>query len=363
MWAKMSNGREHTVPTDILDDLCSRFIINVPEEEKSQTNRIMFQVELAHWFYIDFYCTDESNELQPCGIKQFALHLFHHLPLLRPHLADFEAVLARWREYKLAVPTCGAILLDETCQHVLLVQGFYSRASWGFPKGKCNESELGELHRCAVREVQEEIGYDISEALSREDYLEQVVNEQRVRLYLIPGVSRATKFQPRTRNEIKSIEWFAVADLPTGQRDAPSKAKLGLSPNSFFMVIPFVRALKRWIQQRPAAGPTGGRRRGRERPPDEARGRQQQAGSQVLQDEPTELASRGGSRGRSGGAKAAATPQRPAQPASRGSRSRTKSQSNSSLAEDRSAIGDEFSAPSWENFSFDRKKILDALAG
>ncbi|KAF0309661.1 m7GpppN-mRNA hydrolase [Amphibalanus amphitrite] len=324
----MSNGREHTVPTDILDDLCSRFIINVPEEEKSQTNRIMFQ---------------------PCGIKQFALHLFHHLPLLRPHLADFEAVLARWREYKLAVPTCGAILLDETCQHVLLVQGFYSRAS---------------LHRCAVREVQEEIGYDISEALSRDDYLEQVVNEQRVRLYLIPGVSRATKFQPRTRNEIKSIEWFAVADLPNRsegravQGQARAQSKQLLHGDS---VCAGAEAVD------PAAAGGRGRRvavrRGRERPPDEARGRQQQAGSQVLQDEPTELASRGGSRGRSGGAKAAATPQRPAQPASRGSRSRTKSQSNSSLAEDRSAIGDEFSAPSWENFSFDRKKILDALAG
>ena len=247
------------------------------------------QVELAHWFYIDFYCTDESNGLQPCGIKQFALHVFHHLPLLRPHLADFEAVLARWRDYKLAVPTCGAILLDEACQHVLLVQGFYSRASWGFPKGKCNESELNELHRCAVREVLEEIGYDISDSLSREDYLEQVVNEQRVRLYLIPGVSRNTKFQPRTRNEIKSIEWFDVSDLPTsGQKDGPCRAKLGLSPNSFFMVIPFMRSLRRWIQQRSAATVAtpggGGRRRGREKTADaghEPRGRAQQAGSQV----------------------------------------------------------------------------------
>ena len=75
------------------------------------------------------------------------------------------------------------------------------------------------------------------------------------------------------------------------------------------------------------------------------------------------MASRGGSRGRSGGAKSAGAPQRPAQPASRGSRSRTKSQSNSSLNDERQALSEEFSAPSWENFSFDRKKILDALSG
>lgn len=52
----------------------SRFIINVPEEERQNLIRICFQIELAHWFYIDFYC-DEHN-LQPCSINQFALHMF-----------------------------------------------------------------------------------------------------------------------------------------------------------------------------------------------------------------------------------------------------------------------------------------------
>ena len=80
------------------------------------------------------------------------------------------------------------------------------------------------------------------------------------------------------------------------------------------------------------------------------------------------MASRGGgglSRARSGSVKSvASTPQsRPTQPASRVSRSRTKSHSASSLTEDKTSLGEEFSAPSWENFSFDKKKILDAMAG
>jgi len=54
--------------------ISSRFIINVPEEERQNLIRICFQIELAHWFYIDFYC-DEHN-LKPYGINQFALHMF-----------------------------------------------------------------------------------------------------------------------------------------------------------------------------------------------------------------------------------------------------------------------------------------------
>jgi mRNA-decapping enzyme subunit 2 len=56
-----------------------------------------------------------------------------------------------WRTYKLSVPTFGAIILDQDMSHILLVQGFYSKCSWGFPKGKINEGE--ESARCAVREV------------------------------------------------------------------------------------------------------------------------------------------------------------------------------------------------------------------
>ena len=37
------------------------------------------------------------------------------------------------------------------CFQCLLVQGFWSKANWGFPKGKVNEDEVS--HDCAIREV------------------------------------------------------------------------------------------------------------------------------------------------------------------------------------------------------------------
>ena len=49
----------------------SRFIINIPEEERQDLIRIFFQIELAHWFYLDFYC-QENPELKAIGIKDFS---------------------------------------------------------------------------------------------------------------------------------------------------------------------------------------------------------------------------------------------------------------------------------------------------
>jgi mRNA-decapping enzyme subunit 2 len=66
---------EHSIPTDILDDLLTRFIICVPESAKQNLIRICFQIELAHWFYLDFYVTSESK-LKACSIYEFAAHVF-----------------------------------------------------------------------------------------------------------------------------------------------------------------------------------------------------------------------------------------------------------------------------------------------
>lgn len=79
----------HGISADILDDLASRFIINVPDEERSNFIRICFQIELAHWFYLDFYCNgDDSDALTPCGIKQFANHIFNVCIVWYPSFAS-----------------------------------------------------------------------------------------------------------------------------------------------------------------------------------------------------------------------------------------------------------------------------------
>ncbi|XP_063993797.1 m7GpppN-mRNA hydrolase [Diachasmimorpha longicaudata] len=240
---------QHSIPLDILDDLSSRFIINVPEEGRKDLVRICFQVELAHWFYIDFYCTEENpRNLQSCGMKEFAAHLFNHIPFLKPNLGRIEAVLEEWRDYKQNVPTFGAIVMNEDMTKVLLVQNYWAKNSWGFPKGKVNEDE--DPSHCAVREVLEETGFDISKLIDDKEYFEATINDRLVRLYIITGVHEDTTFAPRTRKEIKSVQWFSLMDLPNNPKDMTPKVKMGVGPNAFFMVVPFVRRMKRWVLER-----------------------------------------------------------------------------------------------------------------
>ncbi|XP_045500937.1 m7GpppN-mRNA hydrolase-like [Colias croceus] len=243
-----SKVNKHSIPIDILDDLCSRFIINLPPEDRGNLVRICFQIELAHWFYLDYYCTDDSTRLNPCGIREFAAHIFQHVPTLREHVSSLDAVLDNWRVYKQSVPTYGAIILDTELSHVLLVQSYWTKASWGFPKGKVNEDE--EPWKCAAREVLEETGFDITNLMNKQDFIEATIHDQIVRLYIVAYVPRDTKFQPRTRNEIKACEWFPIADLPANRKDMTPKVKMGVSPNAFFMVLPFVKRIRRWVSER-----------------------------------------------------------------------------------------------------------------
>ncbi|NXY41989.1 DCP2 hydrolase, partial [Ceuthmochares aereus] len=230
----------------------SRFILHIPSEERDNAIRVCFQIELAHWFYLDFYMQNTPG-LPQCGIRDFAkadilFITFNHCPFLLPQGEDVQKVLDEWKEYKMGVPTYGAIILDETLENVLLVQGYLAKSGWGFPKGKVNKEEAP--HDCAAREVFEETGFDIKDYICKEEYIELRINDQLARLYIIPGVPKNTKFNPKTRREIRNIEWFSIDKLPCHKNDMTPRSKLGLAPNKFFMAIPFIRPLREWISRR-----------------------------------------------------------------------------------------------------------------
>lgn len=50
--------------------------------------------------------------------------LFSHCPFLLPQGEDVEKVLDEWKEYKMGVPTYGAIILDETLENVSVIKIF-----------------------------------------------------------------------------------------------------------------------------------------------------------------------------------------------------------------------------------------------
>uniref|UniRef100_A0A183EAD2 mRNA-decapping enzyme 2 n=1 Tax=Gongylonema pulchrum TaxID=637853 RepID=A0A183EAD2_9BILA len=161
------------------------------------------------------------------------------------HGLEKNVVFDEWRGYKTGVPTYGAALLDSTMNHVLLVQGYFAKNSWGFPKGKVNEEE--EPMDCASREVWEEVGFDISDKISPKRMIQSYMNDTLIRLYIIHDVPIDFPFAPNTRSEIGKIQWFSLWHLPKDRNDMASCEKTGLNPNCFYTVIPLVRELQAYV--------------------------------------------------------------------------------------------------------------------
>ncbi|KAJ9086503.1 mRNA-decapping enzyme subunit 2 [Entomophthora muscae] len=184
---------------EVLDDLSCRFLINIPEEEGISAERIGFQIEEAHWFYEDFV-REQNSSLPGLTLKAFSNRMFQHCPLLHKWSHDHEKYYNDFLTYKLLVPVCGAIILNPTLDKCLFVRGYNSKASWGFPKGKVDLEE--DDHFCAIREIKEEVGFDIEPYLVKKDCISQNLKGQRVRLYIVPCIPESVSFQTQTRKEI-----------------------------------------------------------------------------------------------------------------------------------------------------------------
>jgi len=202
-------------------------------------DRLFFQIEEAHWFYDDFY-RENCKTLPELKFKEFVEKIFAHCPLLAPYRSKVDAHTQSFYQYKTSVPVCGAIILNETLDKVLLVKGWSNKSSWSFPRGKINKDEPA--LQCAIREVFEETGFDISKhGANDKDFVEMVLGEQRVKLFIVTGISEDTVFVPQTRKEISATEWHTFEKIlersPTTQKTS----------GKYWAVIPFVRKVKKWI--------------------------------------------------------------------------------------------------------------------
>ncbi|KAI6031839.1 Dcp2, box A domain-containing protein [Pisolithus microcarpus] len=228
---------KHATHDEVLEELSSRFLLNLPEEELSSLERICFQVEQAHWFYEDFV-REQNPKFPSLPLKKFSAMLFHACPLLHQWSHDHEQAFNTFMQYKTRVPVCGAIMLNESWEKCILVKGWKSSSGWGFPKGKINEHEPP--HECAVREVLEETGYNLAGKINPADVIEMSIKEQLISLFIVPGIPDDFPFKTRTRKEISRIEWFKLTDLPTWKRNKAS-------PGKFYLISPFIAALKAFI--------------------------------------------------------------------------------------------------------------------
>ncbi|KAF8489603.1 DCP2-domain-containing protein [Gautieria morchelliformis] len=221
---------ENATFNEVLEDVSSRFILNLPEGELSEIERVCFQVEQAHWYYEDFI-RDHNAALPSLPLKKFSEILFRSCPLLHHWSHDHETAFNGFMNYKTRVPVCGAIMLNEALTKCVLVKGWKSSAGWGFPKGKVNENEDEAL--CAVREVAEETGYNLSGQIRETDCIKLYVKQQPITLFVVPDVPEDFPFKTQTRKEISKIDWFKLADLPTWKKNASGTSK-------FYLITPAI---------------------------------------------------------------------------------------------------------------------------
>jgi mRNA-decapping enzyme subunit 2 len=225
--------------TEVFDDISSRFLINLPDEELQSFDRLFFQLQEAAWFYSDFY-SDRNPHLPKLDLKNFCSRFFQHSPILAPHWPKFETHFSGFKDYLGQVPVCGAIMLTPDLTKCLMVKGWGKSTTWGFPKGKINKQEPDS--KCAAREVFEEIGHDISDKIDSNQYIEVYMSGKRMRLFIVRGIPETTVFQPQTRKEISQIAWFPVSELTLPSSNTPTKHKM-------YAVAPFIGPLRRWIDK------------------------------------------------------------------------------------------------------------------
>ncbi|KAI9291324.1 DCP2-domain-containing protein [Neoconidiobolus thromboides FSU 785] len=229
---------------EILDDLSCRFIINIPAEESLTVERLGFQIEEAHWFYEDFI-RELNPSLPNFTLKNFSNKLFTHCPLLKKWSSGHDQHYGNFLDYKLTVPVCGAIVLNRELNECVCVKGYSNRSTWGFPRGKIDSNE--EDYVCAIRELKEEIGFDLTPYIQPEQYIQIYVRKQRIKLFIIPCIPKHLEFKPKTRKEISRIQWFPLSYFPNFTtknvpQDAPIQSELKLEGHGrFYLINPFMK--------------------------------------------------------------------------------------------------------------------------
>ena len=129
----------------VLLDLSTRFIINCPDQDYESFDRLFFQIEKAHWYYVDFVVGKEKS-LPALDLPSFSVHLFKTCPLLSTLFTDRHILQCskQFKHYKALIPVGGGIVVNASRTKVALIKATQTNC-WAFPRGKVNEVNLFKL--------------------------------------------------------------------------------------------------------------------------------------------------------------------------------------------------------------------------
>ncbi len=253
--------------------------------------RVFFQIQQAHWFYVDEWAdpegwddetTDTGTEYEDGGagggaradgvaslglrlrnsravlpylrFDAFSRLMFASSPMLHEYCDQHVTFKAAFKAYMNTIPRFGCILLNSAMTHLLLVQGHGSK-TYGWPRGKVNQGEAG--IDCAGREAHEETGFNPRELLRERDFLEVPDKDGSTnRLYIGVGVpdDGSVPFAPTLAKEVDDIAWVELASIDAnGRRGVALTPGGGFKEVRLFGLFGFVRRLHSWISAQRAA--------------------------------------------------------------------------------------------------------------
>jgi mRNA-decapping enzyme subunit 2 len=189
------------IPASILDSLSCRFLVGLEEHDKSAPERLFFILEEAHWFMIDHY------SMPSITLLEFSKALLGHIGMQM----NVGEALAQFVKYRQSVKVYGAIVVNPELTHILVVKERKRSKSYSFPKGKKCMNEDG--IECAVREVHEEIGYDIQDKICTIP----ITIFNKITLYFVFNVKKEYPFRTQTKKEIDEIRWLPIKKLARGE--------------------------------------------------------------------------------------------------------------------------------------------------
>lgn len=232
----LRNPLENITLDRALEDLLVRFIINCPPEDLSSVERELFQFEEASWFYTDFIKLMNPS-LPNLKIKSFAQQIIKLCPLVWKWEVKAEQALQKFSQYKKTIPVRGAAIFNESMTKILLVKGTESE-SWSFPRGKISKDE--DDVDCCIREVMEEIGFDLSDYIDEEQFIEKNIMGKNYKIFLARGVPEDFDFKPHVRNEIADIQWRDFKKL---------NKTIHKSNVKYYLVNAMIRPLTIWVKR------------------------------------------------------------------------------------------------------------------
>ena len=194
----------------MIDDISSRFLVNLPNSEFCSFDRVMYHLQCASWFYQDYL--RHQYQTQSLSTRNFCHMMFNRSAILRPYLSQFDRIYRSFVDYMNNIDVFGCMIWSRNNTHVLLIRG--PTGYWSFPKGKRNQDEMG--LDCARREVWEETGLDMGPFLHKDtpSRTRRIYN-RRLTMYVV-HVDRKRfpiRWKHVDQTEVTDIRWVPTSEI------------------------------------------------------------------------------------------------------------------------------------------------------